>query len=158
MLVPGGVAYVKSGGTWEKTVKPRSPEIDEWTHFLHDAGNNAVARDTRVGPPRSLQWMAPPLWLRSHETPSGVQAMVCGSGRVFYILDEGLIGVTDQRLPERLGDPLPRRFQRQAPLAAAAPVVGLAPVGNRPIPGQRLDHDRRRPGHRPQRKRAAVGG
>jgi len=102
VLAPNGVAYVKGkDGPWVKSVKPRPKEIDEWTHFLHDAGNNAVAGDTRVGPPRSLQWMAPPLWLRSHETPSGFEAMVCGGGRVFYILDEGLIGITDQRLPER---------------------------------------------------------
>jgi len=101
VLAPNGVSYVKAGGTWTKTVKPRPKEIDEWTHFLHDAGNNAVAHDTAVGPPRSLQWMAPPLWLRSHETPSGVQAMVCGGGRLFYLLDEGLIGIADQRLPER---------------------------------------------------------
>jgi len=102
VLAPLGVAYVKGkDGPWVKSVKPRPKEIDEWTHFLHDAGNNAVAGDTRVGPPRLLQWMAPPLWLRSHETPSGIEAMVCGGGRVFYILDEGLIGITDQRLPER---------------------------------------------------------
>ncbi|MBM4031906.1 MAG: methyltransferase domain-containing protein [Planctomycetes bacterium] len=101
VLAPGGVACVREGDKWTKTVKPRPKEIDEWTHFLHDAGNNAVAADTQVGPPRSLRWMAAPLWLRSHETPSGFQAMVCGGGRVFYILDEGLIGITDQRLPER---------------------------------------------------------
>ncbi|MFA6561285.1 MAG: PQQ-binding-like beta-propeller repeat protein [Verrucomicrobiia bacterium] len=97
VLAPNGVALI--GG--RKIVKPRPGDIDEWTHFLHDAGNNAVAHDTRVGTPRSLQWMAPPLWLRSHETPSGLQAMVCGGGRVFYIFDEGLVGITDQRLPER---------------------------------------------------------
>jgi SAM-dependent methyltransferase len=101
VLAPGGVAYLKRDGKWTKTVKPRPNDIDEWTHFLHDAGNNAVADDTRVGPPRSLQWMAGPLWLRSHETPSGFQALVCGGGRIFYILDEGLVGITDQRLPER---------------------------------------------------------
>jgi outer membrane protein assembly factor BamB len=97
VLVPNGVAII--GG--KKTVKPRPSDIDEWTHFLHDAGNNAVARDKRVDAPRSLQWQAPPLWLRSHETPSGFQAMVCGGGRVFYIFDEGIVGITDQRLPER---------------------------------------------------------
>jgi len=102
VLAPNGVAYVKGkDGAWTKTQKPRPKDIDEWTHFLHDAGNNAVAHDTRVGLPRSLQWMAPPLWLRSHETPSGIQAMVCGGGRVFYVFDEGVIGITDQRLPER---------------------------------------------------------
>ena len=97
VLCPGGAAWV--GG--KITRKPRPTDIDEWTHFLHDAGNNAVAADTRVGPPRRLQWQAGPLWLRSHETPSGVEAMVAGGGRVFYLLDEGLIGIVDQRLPER---------------------------------------------------------
>jgi len=97
VLCPNGVAIVAG----KKTVKPRPATIDEWTHYLHDAGNNAVARDTQVGPPRRLQWLAGPLWLRSHETPSGFEAMVVGGGRVFYLLDEGLIGITDQRLPER---------------------------------------------------------
>ncbi len=41
------------------------------------------------------------LGLRSHETPSGVQAMVSAAGRLFHFFDEGLVGVTDQRLPER---------------------------------------------------------
>ncbi|HUT09071.1 MAG TPA: PQQ-binding-like beta-propeller repeat protein [Thermoguttaceae bacterium] len=101
VLAPGGAACVKQAGGWQTHVKPRPEEIDEWTHFLHDASNNAVARDKVVGPPRQLQWVAPPLWLRSHETPSGVQASVCGGGRIFYIFDEGLIGITDERLPDR---------------------------------------------------------
>lgn len=97
VLVPGGFAKIG-----DKIVKkPRPTDMDEWTHFLHDAGNNAVARDTRVGPPESLRWVADPLWLRSHETPSGIQAFVCNGDRAFYFLDEGLIGITDQRLPER---------------------------------------------------------
>ena len=101
VLVPEGVAYVKRRGQWKKTVKPRPGNIDEWSHFLHDAGNNAVAKDTVVGPPRRLQWVAPPLWLRSHETPSGIQAQVSAGGRIFYLLDEGLIGITDERLPDK---------------------------------------------------------
>ena len=101
VLVPGGVAYVKGAGGWRKTVKPRPGDIDEWSHYLHDAGNNAVARDRVVGPPRRLQWVAPPLWLRSHETASGVQAQVAAGGRLFYIFDEGLVGITDERLPGR---------------------------------------------------------
>jgi outer membrane protein assembly factor BamB len=101
VLVPGGVACVRRGTTYEKAVKPWPPAIDEWSHFLHDASNNAVARDTTVGPPRCLQWVAPPLWLRSHETPSGVQASVTAGGRLFYIFDEGLVGITDERLPDR---------------------------------------------------------
>ena len=101
VLAPKGVAYVKRNGEWKTTVKPWPETIDEWTHYLHDATGNAVARDALVGPPRSLQWVAPPLWLRSHETPSGIEGLVSGGGRVFYFFDEGLIGITDQRLPER---------------------------------------------------------
>ncbi|MHC4506010.1 MAG: outer membrane protein assembly factor BamB family protein, partial [Planctomycetota bacterium] len=101
VLCPGGVAYIKKAGTWTKSVKPRPADIDEWTHFLHGPGNNAVAKDTVVAPPRHLQWISGPLWLRSHEIPSGFQAQVVGGGRVFYILDEGPIGITDQRIPER---------------------------------------------------------
>jgi len=97
VLAPGGVAWV--AGT--KRVKPWPDAVDQWSHYLHDAGNNAVADDTRVGPPRAMQWGGGPLWLRSHETPSGFEAMVTSGGRLFYILDEGLIGITDQRLPER---------------------------------------------------------
>jgi len=31
VVCPGGVAYVKQGGRWTKTVKPRPKELDEWT-------------------------------------------------------------------------------------------------------------------------------
>jgi len=45
VLAPDGAAWI--GGKVAR--KPRPADIDEWTHFLHDAGNNAVANDTRVG-------------------------------------------------------------------------------------------------------------
>ncbi len=101
VLAPGGVACVRNNGKWEKAVKAWPDTIDQWTHFLHDASNNAVAKDSVVGPPRRLQWVAPPLWLRSHETPSGIQSPVSAAGRLFYFFDEGLIGITDERLPAR---------------------------------------------------------
>ncbi len=101
VLVPGGVACIGRDGQWTKTVKPWPADIGEWSHFLHDASNNAVAKDTRVGPPRRLQWTAGPLWTRSHEFTSSICAMVSANGRVFYILDEGLTGVTSKSLPER---------------------------------------------------------
>lgn len=104
VLVPGGTALFaenEPGKKWEQITKPWPADIDDWTHFLHDAKNNAVAEDEQIGPPRRLQWVAPPLWLRSHETPSGIEATVCGDGRVFYIFDEGPIGITDERLPDR---------------------------------------------------------
>jgi len=101
VLAPGGVACVHRNGKWRNFAKAWPDNIDQWTHFLHDASNNAVAGDSVVGPPRSLQWVAPPLWLRSHETPSGIQSPVSSNGRLFYIFDEGLIGITDERLPDR---------------------------------------------------------
>jgi len=95
VLAPGGAAYVKLDGCWEKTVKPRPAEIDEWTHHLHDAGGNPVASDTVAGPPRHLQWTAAPLWARSHGWTPSVSAMVSSGGRLFAICDETLNGAGD---------------------------------------------------------------
>ena len=89
VLAPNGVAYVKSDGKWEKIVKPWPDDIDEWTHYLHDATGNAVADDTVVGPPRHLQWLGSPRWSRHHDRMASTSAMVSAGGRVFYIQDEG---------------------------------------------------------------------
>ena len=88
-LAPNGVAYVKTGDAWRKTVKPRPKDIDEWTHYLRDASNNAVAKDTVVGPPRHVQWICGPQWARTHDHLSSTSALVSANGRVFYIIDEG---------------------------------------------------------------------
>jgi len=77
---------------WTRYVKPVPDDIGEWTHYLQDAGNNAVAKDDRVGPPRHLQWKAGPMWSRSHEFASSVQALVSGGGRLVGVIDEGIIG------------------------------------------------------------------
>lgn len=45
VLVPESVAYIKQGDGWTKTLKIRPGEIDEWTHYLHDAGGNAGCFD-----------------------------------------------------------------------------------------------------------------
>jgi len=100
VLRPRGVAYVKEDGRWTAAVKPRPPEMDEWTHNLHDGGGNAVARDRVVGPPRHLQWTAGPLWARSHGWTPSVSAMVSAGGRLFYICDESLPCV-DGTVPSR---------------------------------------------------------
>ncbi len=89
VLCPGGVAYVKQGGKWTKSVKPRPDEIDEWTHYMHDPSNNAVAHDSVVGPPRHLQWQGGPRWSRMHDHMTSVNALVSANGRLFYIFDEG---------------------------------------------------------------------
>ncbi len=91
VLAPGGMALLTSGEGREKLVKPWPKEIDQWTHFLHGPDNNAVADDTRVEPPRYLQWVSGPHWGRSHDHLSSVSAVVSAAGRIFSIVDEGPI-------------------------------------------------------------------
>jgi len=100
VLAPGGVVYVRQGDGWQKTVKPRPGDIDEWSHFLHNAGGNAVAEDRQVGPPKRLRWVAGPRWCRSHEFPSSVNAVVTAGGRIYTIFDEAPTGVY-RKLPQR---------------------------------------------------------
>ena len=100
VLAPNGVAYVKMAEGWRKFIKEWPDSIDEWTHHLHDAGGNAVARDKVVGPPQRLQWTAGPLWARSHGWTPSVTAMVSAGGRVFYICDETLACV-DGTVPSK---------------------------------------------------------
>jgi outer membrane protein assembly factor BamB len=100
VLAPNGLAYVKSGNKWNKTVKQWPATIDEWTHHLHDAGGNAVANDLVAGPPQHLQWTAGPLWARSHGWTPSVSAMVSAGGRLFYICDETLTCV-DGTVPSK---------------------------------------------------------
>ncbi len=88
VLVPRGVAYIKKGKDWKKLVKPWPSDIDEWTHFLHDSTNNAVANDLVVGPPRRTQWVAEPCWSRNHHKLASISSVVSANGRVFYIADE----------------------------------------------------------------------
>ena len=88
VLCPRGVAYIKEAGTWRLTRKPRPKNIDDWTHYLHDATNNAVAHDTVVGPPKRLQWVGSPKWARHHDHLASTSALVSAGGRIFYIFDE----------------------------------------------------------------------
>ncbi len=91
VLVPNGVAYIKSSGPepdWTKTAKPRPPQIDEWTHYLHDPSNNAVAHDSVIEPVSRYQWVAGPRYSRQHDHMSSVSAVVSANGRLFYIFDE----------------------------------------------------------------------
>jgi outer membrane protein assembly factor BamB len=94
VLAPGGAAVnvdPETGNRKPETClrKPWPDDIDEWTHYLHDASNNAVAHDRQIGPPRHLQWQCGPRWSRHHDHMASMSAMVSARGRVFYILDEG---------------------------------------------------------------------
>ena len=93
VLAPLGVAYIKNGTAWTKTVKPWPKGIDEWTHYLHDPSGNAVAHDTVVGPPRHMQWLAEPLFTRAHDQLDSISAIVSQGGRLFSIVDKDAIPV-----------------------------------------------------------------
>ncbi|MHC4502474.1 MAG: outer membrane protein assembly factor BamB family protein [Planctomycetota bacterium] len=85
VLAPGGVSLVNG----RKSTKPVPESIDEWTHYLYDAKNNAVSHDELVSTPKSLQWVTGPRWSRHHDHMSSVSAVVSSGGRVFSIMDEG---------------------------------------------------------------------
>lgn len=84
VLVPGGSAWIDG----KVTVKPRPDTIDRWTHYLHGPGNNAVANDTQIGPPRYTQWIGDPVWTRNHHKVNSISTVVTDGGRLFYIVDE----------------------------------------------------------------------
>ena len=89
VLVPNGVAYFKENGKWQKLVKPRPAELDDWTHYFYDGRGNAVSKDTVVAPPEGYQWIGSPRWSRHHDRMSSLSAEVSAGGRLYYIMDQG---------------------------------------------------------------------
>jgi outer membrane protein assembly factor BamB len=89
--VPPGIVALPStidGTEYLVYSKPVPANIDEWTHYLHGPGNNAVALDTVVGPPRHVQWVGAPSWTRNHHKLNSISSVVTANGRLFFILDE----------------------------------------------------------------------
>ena len=120
VLAPGGVAVRPARRPVAEDGQAAAAEMDEWTHHLHDAGGNAVAHDTVVGPPQHLQWTAGPLWARSHGWTPSVSAMVSSGGRLFSIGDETLTGA-GEAVPSKWFLVGPRRVQRRAALEVPIP-------------------------------------
>ncbi|MHC4509986.1 MAG: outer membrane protein assembly factor BamB family protein, partial [Planctomycetota bacterium] len=89
VLVPNGIAYIKQGDRWNKIINPRPPEMDEWTHYLHDPSGNAVSQDGLIGFLRQMQWIGGPRYGRHHDHMSSASAMVSAGGRLFCIFDHG---------------------------------------------------------------------
>jgi len=88
-LAPRGLALIRKDGQWKKLLKPWPEEMDEWTHYLHDADGNPAGRDSMAGPPERLRWIGSPRWARHHDHMASMTSMVSTQGRLFYILDEG---------------------------------------------------------------------
>ena len=129
VLAPGGVAVTLDSqlSTLDSFRKPWPDDIDEWTHFLHDASGNAVSTDRRVGPPQRLQWDGGPRWSRSHETDMSVTAAVTSGGRIFHTLDDGPIGIHETAQAKR-------QLPDKCSLVARDAFNGIV-LWKRPIPG-----------------------
>ncbi|MCP4856156.1 MAG: PQQ-binding-like beta-propeller repeat protein [Fuerstiella sp.] len=98
VLVPDGVAWIRESDTeWKQVVKTRPGTMDHWQHFLRSPDNNPVSKDTMVGPPNRIQWMATPKFSRAHEQQASFSAAVSDGGKMFYILDDA--PRVDIRLP-----------------------------------------------------------
>jgi len=86
VLAPYGIVVTPGGKQlWRK---PWPKDMDEWTHYLHGPGNNAVGQDVVVGSPRRIKWLAGPDMLRHHDHLPSLNAMVTSRGKLFYIFDE----------------------------------------------------------------------
>jgi outer membrane protein assembly factor BamB len=90
-LAPKGVLVDIRTSKAKITRKAWPGDLDEWSHFLHDASNNAVSKDREVAPPQGLRWTCGPEFARSHEHFASLSAMVTAGGRIFTIIDEGPI-------------------------------------------------------------------
>jgi len=90
VLCPRGVALIRDGDKLKRITKPRLAGYDEWTHYLRDADNNAVSKDTAVTAPiKHLQWKGSPRYARHHDKTSSFPATVTAGGRLYYVADEG---------------------------------------------------------------------
>jgi outer membrane protein assembly factor BamB len=92
VLVPSGKAIFvdfASKAVVRSLTKPQPEDVDDWTHYLYGAGNNAVSKDTRIDSIRCQQWVAGPRWSRHHDHIAGLTALVSAGGRIYYVMDEG---------------------------------------------------------------------
>jgi hypothetical protein len=77
-----GVAYLKQGGKWTRTVLKTPPEIDAWTHYHYDASGNPVGKDQVVGPPNIFRWVDGPFNMNligGFRTSDGVAVQINGA-------------------------------------------------------------------------------
>jgi hypothetical protein len=85
VLSPLGVALIGK----KKIVKEWPSGMKEWTHFMNDAGGNAVSEDEKAGYPRNMRWAASPMWARHHDRQASLSSLVSAAGRLYYVVDRG---------------------------------------------------------------------
>lgn len=86
VLVPNGVACLRTGGTWTRLVKPRPKEMDDWTHFDYGPEGNGVSHDRLVRLPTGVQWMAGVQPITLGGNPAGFRVYTSprvAGGRIF---------------------------------------------------------------------------
>ena len=83
-----GELFVRSGGRWRRTVKPRPAGMDDWTHWRHGPDRNAVSNDILVDVPGRIQW------LFSRSAVGERAHLVCAKGR-YFAQDRGLLIARD---------------------------------------------------------------
>ncbi len=77
VLRPDGEMLVRDRDRWQRTVKPRPTEMDEWSQWRHGPDRNAVSKDRIVDVPQRVQW------LFSSSIVQEAADMVTARGRVF---------------------------------------------------------------------------
>ena len=78
-LADAGIAnyrLIERHGIWARVQKPWPSEMDDWGHPRHDSSGNPVSRDSLVGPPRRVRWLAGPMIEASN--------IVTAGGRFFH--------------------------------------------------------------------------
>jgi outer membrane protein assembly factor BamB len=95
-----GVAYLKQGGKWTKSVLKTPPDIDSWTHYAYDASQNPVSKDLVVGPVNAFRWTDGPFTqhlIGGFRTSDGVAVQINGAylnpAKSKFTVPSGLDGV-----------------------------------------------------------------
>ena len=78
---------VEQGGAWAKITKPKSETTDQWTHKFYDASGNPASKDTEVGVPTGVRWVAGPQWPTGYRK-SAVPGVVATDKHLVYIFQD----------------------------------------------------------------------
>ena len=89
---------IEQGGAWAKVTKPKSETTDQWTHKFYDASGNPASKDTEVGVPTGVRWVAGPQWPTGYRK-SAVPGVVATDEHLVYIFQDE-IDTPDGKKPQ----------------------------------------------------------